>query len=131
MTQMWRQCSWIVGSVFAVGIAGVWRGNGPSFVVLPGGRVAAQVRLELDNATAAPRHYVVSLADAPDAELTSPLPVWEVPAHHAHEIPLVVQAARATFTRGERHVHLRIFDDEGFARIVGVTLRGPVDGGAP
>jgi cytochrome c oxidase accessory protein FixG len=127
----------IAGSLLAVTIATratsevtTLRGSGPSFVVLPGGRVAAQVQLKIENETDAPRHYVVSLADAPDAELKSPLAVWEIAAHHAHEIPLFVEAQAATFTRGERRVHLRVFDDEGFARIVAVTLLGPAPGGA-
>jgi hypothetical protein len=138
MTKAWRWYWGIVGSLFAVCIAirvtfevTARRATGASFVVLPAGRVAAQVWLALENATDAPRHYVVSLADAPDAELTSSRAVWEIAAHRAQEIPLVVAAARATFTRGERRVHLRIFDDEGFGRIVAVTLRGPADGGAP
>ena len=127
----------IAGSLLAVTIATratsevtTLRGNGPSFVMLPGGRVAAQVQLKIENETDAPRHYVVSLADAPDAELKSPVAVWEIAAHHAHEIPLFVEAQAATFTRGERRVHLRVFDDEGFARIVAVTLLGPAPGGA-
>jgi hypothetical protein len=31
----------------------------------------------------------------------------------------------ATFQHGQRQVHLRIFDDEGFERIVATTLLGP------
>jgi len=125
-----------VGTLFAVSIATrassevtTLRGDGPSFVALPGGRVAAQVRLKIENATDASRHYVVSLAGAPDAALKSPLAVWEIAAHHAHEIPLFVEADAATFTHGTRRVHLRIFDDEGFERIVAVTLLGPANGG--
>jgi cytochrome c oxidase accessory protein FixG len=127
-----------VGALFAASIATratsevtTLRASGPSFVALPDGRVAAQVRLKIENETDTPRRYVVSLAGAPDAKLTSPLAVWEIQAHHAHELPLFVEAARATFTHGERRVHLRIFDDQGFERIVAVTLLGPADGGAP
>jgi cytochrome c oxidase accessory protein FixG len=102
------------------------RNDGPSFVLLPGGRIAAQVRLKIENETGEPRHYVVSLADAPDAALKSALAVWEIKPRHAAEIPLFVEADAATFTRGQRRVHLRVFDDQGFARIVAVTLLGPL-----
>jgi cytochrome c oxidase accessory protein FixG len=107
------------------------RGDGPSFVSLPGGRIAAQVRIKIENATAEPRHYVVSLAGAPDAALKSPLAIWKIKAHHAQEIPLFVEAAAATFTRGQRKVYLRVNDDHGFERMVPITLLGPVDNGAP
>jgi len=69
---------------------------------------------------------VVSLADAPDAALKSALAVWEIKPHHASEIPLFVEAAPATFARGQRRIHLRVFDDQGFARIVAITLLGPM-----
>jgi cytochrome c oxidase accessory protein FixG len=124
----------IVGSLFAGSIVmrstaevTTLRNNGPSFVALPDDRVAAQVRLKIENETSAPRRYVVSLADAPDAMLKSPLAVWEIQSHHAREIPLFVEAGRATFRNGERRVYLRIDDDEGFERIVGVTLLGPAE----
>ncbi|HEU4734763.1 MAG TPA: cytochrome c oxidase accessory protein CcoG [Kofleriaceae bacterium] len=103
------------------------RGQGPSFVALPDGRIAAQVRIKIENETDAPRRYVISLADAPDATLKSPLAVWEIRPHHAQEIPLFVEAAAATFHHGERRVHLRIFDDQGFERIVATTLLGPAE----
>jgi cytochrome c oxidase accessory protein FixG len=101
------------------------RNDGPSFVVLPGARIAAQVRLKIENETAERRRYVVSLADAPDAAIKSALAVWEIKPHHAMEIPLFVEADAATFVHGQRKVHLRVFDDQGFARIVAITLLGP------
>jgi cytochrome c oxidase accessory protein FixG len=128
----------IVGSLFVVSVvtrAGsevtTLRGQGPSFIALPDGRVASQVRFKIENETDAPRRYVIALAGSPDATLKSPLAVWEIKAHHAQEIPMFVEAAAATFSHGQRVVHLRVFDDEGFARIVAVTLLGPTDGGAP
>ena len=126
----------VVASLFAWGVASrssseIWslRNDGPSFVALPDGRVAAAVKLKIENETDAMRHYVISLADAADAELKSPLAVWEIKPHRAQTIPLFVEAAIATFHHGERRVHLRIFDDEGFARIVAITLLGPDSGG--
>jgi hypothetical protein len=68
----------------------------------------------------------VSLADAPDAALKSALAVWEIKPHRAQELPLLVEADPASFTRGQRRVHLRVFDDQGFARIVAITLLGPM-----
>ena len=107
------------------------RNAGPSFVALPEGRVAAQVRLKIENETAEPRHYVVSLVGAADAVLRSPLAIWEIKAHHAQEIPLFVEARATSFTRGERRVTLRIDDEQGFERIVTVTLLGPANTGSP
>ena len=122
----------VVGSLLVWSVVGrataevtALRNDGPSFMTLPDGRIASQVRLKIENATSAPRRYVVTLAGAPDAELKSALAVWEIKPHHAQQIPLFVEAAAASFTRGERRVHLRVFDDEGFERIVTVTLLGP------
>jgi len=123
----------VVGSLLVWSIVGrasseviSLRADGPSFMVLPDGQIASQVRLKIENDTPEVRHYVVSLADAPDARLKSALAVWEVKPHRAHEIPLFVEASAATFTHGERRIHLRVFDDQGFARIVAITLLGPV-----
>jgi cytochrome c oxidase accessory protein FixG len=110
------------------------RNDGPSFLVLPDGRIASQVRLKIENDTDELRRYAVSLYHVKDAVLKSALAVWEVKPHRAQEIPLLVEADAATFTRGQRRVHLHVFDDQGFARIVPITLLGPVgaepDGGS-
>jgi cytochrome c oxidase accessory protein FixG len=102
------------------------RNDGPSFIVLPDTRIASQVRLKIENETAERRRYVVSLADSPDAALKSALAVWEIKPHHAMEIRLFIEAGAATFVHGQRKVHLRVFDDQGFARIVAITLLGPM-----
>jgi cytochrome c oxidase accessory protein FixG len=123
----------IVGALLVWSVVGrataevmAMRGDGPSFVVLPGGRIASQVRLKIENDTDEPRHYVVSLANAPDAVLKSPLAVWDIKPHRAREIPLFVEADAASFQHGQRRVHLHVFDDQGFARIVPITLLGPM-----
>jgi polyferredoxin len=122
----------IVGTLFAVSVAirattevSALRSTGPSFMTLPDGRIASQVRLKIENETDAPRHYAISLAGSPDATLKSPLAVWEIRPHRAQEIPLFVEVLASTFRRGERRVNLRIFDDQGFERIVTTTLLGP------
>jgi cytochrome c oxidase accessory protein FixG len=106
------------------------RNDGPSFIVLPDGRIASQVRLKIENETAELHRYVVSLYQTKDAVLKSALPFWEVKPHRAQEIPLFVEADAGTFTRGQRRVYLHVFDDRGFARIVPITLLGPM-GAAP
>ncbi len=122
----------VVGTLFAWSLASrpdsevtALRNDGPSFMQLPDGRIASAVRLKIENETDQPRHYAISLAGTPDAVLKSPLAVWEIPAHHARTIPLFVEAVAATFHHGQRTIHLRIFDDEGFERIVAVALLGP------
>jgi cytochrome c oxidase accessory protein FixG len=127
----------LVGALFVWSVASratsevtALRNDGPSFVTLPDGRIASAVQLKIENESDVPRHYVISLAGSPDAVLKSPLAVWEIRPHHAQPIPLFVEAAAATFHHGERRVHLRIFDDEQFERIVTVTLLGP-DTGEP
>jgi cytochrome c oxidase accessory protein FixG len=102
--------------------------DGPSFMTLPDGRIASQVRLKIENASSLPRRYVVALAGAPDATLISPLPAWEVAPHHAQQIPLLVQATAASFVHGERRVQLRVYDEEqpdARDQIVTVALLGP------
>jgi cytochrome c oxidase accessory protein FixG len=128
----------IVGGLFVWSVASregsevsTLRNQGPSFVWLTDGKVAAQVRLKIENATDEPRSYVISLVDAPDAELRSPLAVWELKPHHAQEIPLFVDVAATTFVRGERVIHLRVFDNAGFERIARATLIGPAEARAP
>jgi cytochrome c oxidase accessory protein FixG len=123
----------VVGSLLIWSVVGrataevtTLRNDGPSFILLPGGRIASQVRLKVENDTAELRRYVVSLADAPDAALKSALAVWEIKPHRSAEIPLFVEADAATFARGQRRIHLRVFDDQGFARIVAITLLGPM-----
>jgi polyferredoxin len=102
--------------------------DGPSFMTLPDGRIASQVRLKIENASSLPRRYVVALAGAADATLISPLPAWEVAPHHAQQIPLLVQATAASFVHGERRVQLRVYDEEqpdARDQIVTVALLGP------
>lgn len=124
----------VVGSLFAWSVVArapsevtALRNDGPSFVALPDGRIASAVRLKIENETDEPRRYAISLAGAPDAVLKSPLAVWEIRPHHAQSIPLFVEVAASTFHHGERRVHLRIFDDQGFERIVTTTLLGPAE----
>ena len=102
--------------------------DGPSFMTLPDGRIASQVRLKIENASSLPRRYAVALAGAPDATLISPLPAWEVAPHHAQQIPLLVQAMAASFVHGERRVQLRVYDEEqpdARDQLVTVALLGP------
>ena len=107
--------------------AEIWtlRNDGPSFVTLPDGRIASAVRLKIENETDSVRRYAISLAGSPDAVLKSPLAVWEIRPHRAQVIPLFVEAAASTFVCGERRAHLRVFDDQGFERIMTTTLLGP------
>lgn len=123
----------IVGSLLVWSILGrapaevtTLRNDGPSFLVLPDGRIASSVRLKIENDTAELRRYAVSLYDTRDAVLKSALAVWEIKPHRAQEIPLFVEVDPATFTHGQRRVHLHVFDDQGFARIVAITLLGPM-----
>ena len=122
----------VVGALFAWSMASrptsevtALRNDGPSFTLLPDGRIASAVRLKIENETDQPRHYAISLAGTPDAVLKSPLAVWEIAPRHARTIPLFVEVVAATFQHGQRQVHLRIFDDDGFERIVATTLLGP------
>ncbi|MEO7735025.1 MAG: cytochrome c oxidase accessory protein CcoG [Kofleriaceae bacterium] len=128
----------VVGSLLVWSIVGrataevtALRNVGPSFVTLPSGRIASQVRLKIENETPAPRRYVVSLAGAADAVLHAPLATWELKPHHAQEIPLFIEAAADTYVHGERTVQLRVDDGEGFARTLTVTLLGPAGAAAP
>jgi CAAX protease family protein len=113
------------------GSAEVWleRITGPSFVELPDGQLASQVRLKLENETNDTRHYTISIAEAMDAKLRISQQSWQLGARKSIEIPLVVDVPRASFVRGERRVTLRVDADDGFQRMVTVTLLGPADGG--
>jgi polyferredoxin len=124
----------IVGSLLVWGVVSratsevtSLRNDGPSFVTLPDGRIASAVRLKIENESDQPRSYAISLAGAPDGVLKTALAVWEIKPHHAQTIPLFVEVAATTFVHGERRVRLRVFDDQGFERIVGATLLGPAE----
>lgn len=121
----------IVGSGLALGIAlrdavEVWveRTNGPSFVELPDGKIAAQASIKIENESDAERRYTFSLADSPGATLRTE-PTWKVAPRKSLSVPLFVELPRTGFTAGKRTIYVRIADDAGFHRIVRVQLLGP------
>ncbi len=119
--------SLLVWSVGTKSVADVFveRMDGPSFVDLPDGRIAARVQLKIENESDEARGYTISLVDAPDAELRSVQPSWRVKPRHAIDVPLFVDAKPETFVGGKRRVYLRINDSMGFEKIISVTLLGP------
>jgi IG-like fold at C-terminal of FixG, putative oxidoreductase len=121
----------LVFGVATRGSAEVWieRITGPSFVELPDGQIASQVRLKLENETDATRHYTISIAEAMDAKLRISQQSWQLGARKSIEIPLFVDVPRNSYVAGERRVTLRVDADDGFQRMVTVTLLGPADGG--
>ncbi|MBL9017902.1 MAG: cytochrome c oxidase accessory protein CcoG [Myxococcales bacterium] len=106
----------------------VQRATGPSFVMLPDGRVASQVLLKIENETDELKNYTITLAETPNATLRSPQPRWQVKARKASDVPLFVDSPPEAFVGGKRTAHLRIDDSEGFQKIVTVTLLGPERG---
>jgi cytochrome c oxidase accessory protein FixG len=118
---------WGVGSRES---AKVWidRIQGPAFVELPDGAISSQVRLKLENESDETRNYSVTLHDASDAKLRAGALVFSVKSRRSMEIPLYVDAPRASFVHGKRRVTLRVADDRGFARMLEVTLLGPEGG---
>ncbi len=119
--------SLLVWSVGAKSVADVFveRMDGPSFVELPDGRIAARVQLKIENASDEPRGYTITLVNAPDAELRSVQPSWRVKPRHSVDVPLFVDTRPETFVGGKRRVYLRVNDSAGFEKIVSVTLLGP------
>jgi cytochrome c oxidase accessory protein FixG len=122
----------IVATLLVVNVSGrdatkIWvdRVSGPSFVELPDGTISAAARIKLENDSDEDRTYNVGLSRAPDAKLRAPQLTWKVRSRHSIEIPLYVDVARSSFVHGERRVEIRIGDNEGFARVVEVTLLGP------
>jgi cytochrome c oxidase accessory protein FixG len=102
--------------------------SGPAFVALPNGDVSAQVLLKLENRGEAARTYTFALEATPIGRLRSALPSWEAAPHHAISVPLFVDLPRTAFTRGELRAHVRVSGDDGFVKVIDVTLFGP-DGG--
>jgi polyferredoxin len=99
------------------------RAVGPSFVELPDGKISAQVRLRIENESDVPRRYFLALSGA-DATLRSQA-LYEVKPHKSLDVPVFVDAPRASFVHGVRHVYLRIHDSTGAERTMPVTLLGP------
>jgi cytochrome c oxidase accessory protein FixG len=117
---------WSVGARATTEVS-IGRVAGPSFVELPGDKIASAVRLKLENETSEERHYTISVR-TPDAVLRSQ-PRWDVKSRRALDIPLYIDVPRASFVHGRRSIELQIADDAGFHRVVAVTLLGPE--GAP
>ena len=122
----------VVTTLLVINVGGrdatkIWvdRVSGPSFVELPDGTISAAVRLKVENASDEDRSYNVGLSHAPDAKLRAAQLTWKVRSRHSIEIPLYVDVARSSFVHGERRIEIRIGDNEGFARVVEVTLLGP------
>ena len=121
----------LVAGGLALGVAlrdsaEVWveRTNGPSFVELPGGKIAAQASIKIENEGDGERRYTFALADAPDATLRTD-PTFRVAPRKAMSAPLVIELPRTGFTAGKRTIYVRIADDAGFHRVVRVQLLGP------
>jgi len=122
----------IAAGLLALGVATkreanltVERIDGPSFVELPDGSISSQARIKIENESDEPRRYTISIAETFDVQLRSQA-AWQIGARKSMTVPVFVDVPRATFRGGKREVYLRIVDDAGFHRIVGVTLLGPV-----
>jgi len=105
----------------------VERISGPSFVELPDGSISAQASIKLENVTDEPRRYTFSLG-SPDAQLRSAAQ-WQLEPRKSTVVPLFVDVPRNSFEHGRRDIVVKIADDDGFHRVVVVTLLGP-EGGA-
>ena len=124
----------VAGSMFVWSVARrtgteLWveRITGPSFVELPDGKISAQTRIKIENEADHPRLFTITVVE-PDAGLRSQAS-WELPPKESRQLPLYVDVKRASFVNGERTIHLRVDDDQGFEEILAVTLLGPA--GAP
>ena len=107
----------------------VWieRVTGPAFVELPDGKISSQAQIKLENESDEPRRYRIALVESPGASLRSS-DTWNVKPRAAIVVPLMVDVPRASFVRGERVVHVRIFESSGFEHMLNVTLLGPDEG---
>jgi cytochrome c oxidase accessory protein FixG len=122
----------VVTTLLVINVGGrdatkIWvdRVSGPSFVELPDGTISSAARIKLENDSDEDRTYNLGLSRAPDAKLRAGQLTWKVRSRHSVEIPLYVDVARSSFVHGERKVEIRIGADDGFARVVEVTLLGP------
>ena len=104
----------------------IWveRVQGPSFIVLPDGKISAQARIKLENSGDVERRYHLLLTDSPLASLRSGFQ-YTIKAHKSLEIPIFIDVPRESFVDGKRRVYLRIHDSAGFERVVTLTLLGP------
>ncbi len=122
----------LVGALFVWNLGNraateVWvlRPSGPTFFPLDGGKVAAQVRIKLENKTGVTRTYQVALVEGDVGTLRTPMKSWTLAPGKAAELPLFVDAATSVFRHGQRVVHLRLSDDHGWQKTIAVDLIGP------
>lgn len=105
----------------------VWvlRPEGPEFVRLPDGKVAASARIKVENKSETVREYSFELVNATDAALRSPLPVWKVQPHKSIEVPLFIDVPATSFKRGQRTIALDVkLNGQPFSRVT-VGINGP------
>lgn len=112
-------------SWWGVASGDVERIRGPAFVELANGDISSRARVTLENESDDTRHYSLTVYRGNDTTLHASKLVFAVSAETSVEVPLVVDAPRASYVRGKRAVTLRVADDRGFARMVEVTLLGP------
>ncbi len=105
----------------------VWvqRPAGPAFFDLGDGKVAAQMRIKLENKTDVTRTYRFTLVEAEVGTLRVSMPTWTLGPGKRVEIPLFVDTLRTSFSHGQRKVHLRIDDDHGWSKTLPINLIGP------
>jgi cytochrome c oxidase accessory protein FixG len=103
----------------------VQRLSGPSFTELPGGRIAAQVDVKIENTTDDSSTYTFTVVDPTVGQLRSAIPSWQVPPHESRVVPLFVDVPRSAFVRGQVKAILKVRSTHGFEHTIHATLFGP------
>jgi hypothetical protein len=120
----------VVGAVLLGGLLGlgtvrlVPRCNDETITV-SGDRVVIETHVVIENASAARRHYTLTLAEAPDAVLVATSTRIPVEPWGNARLPVRIDAPRDSFVGGERTFYIRIDDDRGSQRIVATSIEGP------
>ncbi|HEY4175494.1 MAG TPA: cytochrome c oxidase accessory protein CcoG [Kofleriaceae bacterium] len=121
----------IVSALFVWGVGGhastkVWvdRISGPTFVKLPSGAIASQLRLKLENEGTDAHHYTVAIDNLRDVSLRG-VTTFDVKSLGSFEATLFVESSRSAFVHGKRSAVVRVTDERGHAETVTATLFGP------
>lgn len=117
----------LVGGILGLGFAAI-AFHQPDPVPAPtfterDGRVVALAHVKIENASNGELAYTVTVAQEPDLVLRSPRVRWRVSSGRTLVVPVTVELPTTSFVDGHRRIYVRVDDDRGTQRIVGINLR--------
>ncbi|MFA7330044.1 MAG: cytochrome c oxidase accessory protein CcoG [Candidatus Delongbacteria bacterium] len=103
----------------------ILRGLGVPYTEMPGGLVANQLRIKVDNQRNADREYWIRLLEPADGQVIIPSNPLRVPAKSMGTSVVVVMVPRAAFDDEHVHALFEVTDSLGYRATLRTALLGP------